>query len=70
MAVLVPQSKAGTGLRMSGFCCLFGRVQGSTCCMVESMLRHSDCRTGLYTSPHLVRGPPGPTALRCLALPR
>eukprot|EP00873_Tetraselmis_striata_P009562 jgi/Tetstr1/429826/TSEL_019693.t1 len=28
--------------------------KGSTCCMVESMLRHSDCRTGLYTSPHLV----------------
>ena len=28
-------------------------VQGSTCAMVESMLRASGYRTGLFTSPHL-----------------
>ena len=29
-------------------------AQGSTCAMVESVLRHAGYRTGLYTSPHLV----------------
>lgn len=29
--------------------------KGSVCAMVESILRASGCRTGLYTSPHLVR---------------
>lgn len=28
--------------------------KGSTCCFTESILRHSGCRTGLYTSPHLL----------------
>ena len=28
--------------------------KGSTCAMIESALRHSGVRTGLYTSPHLV----------------
>lgn len=28
--------------------------KGSTCAMVESMLRASGYRTGLYTSPHLI----------------
>jgi hypothetical protein len=29
--------------------------KGSTCAMLESMLRHAGYRTGLYTSPHLTR---------------
>lgn len=29
-------------------------AQGSTCAMVESVLRHAGYRTGLFTSPHLV----------------
>src|SRR5437588_296647 len=29
--------------------------KGSTCAMLESTLRAAGCRTGLYTSPHLVR---------------
>ena len=29
--------------------------KGSTCAMLESILRHAGYRTGLYTSPHLVR---------------
>ena len=29
-------------------------MQGSTCAMVESILRHAGYRTGLFTSPHLV----------------
>ena len=29
--------------------------KGSTCAMLESILRAGGCRTGLYTSPHLVR---------------
>ncbi len=28
--------------------------KGSTCAMLESVLRHADYKTGLYTSPHLV----------------
>ena len=29
--------------------------KGSTCAFVESILRHRGLRTGLFTSPHLVR---------------
>ena len=29
--------------------------KGSVCAMIESVLRAAGCRTGLYTSPHLVR---------------
>ena len=29
--------------------------KGSTCAMLEAMLRHAGHRTGLYTSPHLIR---------------
>lgn len=29
-------------------------VKGSTCAMVEAMLRQCGYRTGLYTSPHLI----------------
>ncbi len=29
--------------------------KGSVAAMVESILRHAGCRTGLYTSPHLIR---------------
>lgn len=29
--------------------------KGSTCAMIESILRHAGLKTGLYTSPHLVR---------------
>ena len=29
--------------------------KGSTCAMLESILRSAGCKTGLYTSPHLVR---------------
>lgn len=29
--------------------------KGSVCAMIESILRAAGCRTGLYTSPHLVR---------------
>jgi len=29
--------------------------KGSTCAMLESMLRHAGYRTALYTSPHLLR---------------
>jgi dihydrofolate synthase/folylpolyglutamate synthase len=29
--------------------------KGSTCAMLESILRAAGCRTGLYTSPHLLR---------------
>ena len=28
--------------------------KGSTCAMVESILRHSGYTTGLFTSPHLI----------------
>ena len=28
-------------------------LQGSTCCMVESILRSAKYKTGLFTSPHL-----------------
>jgi folylpolyglutamate synthase len=28
--------------------------KGSTCAMVESILRHCGYKTGLYTSPHLI----------------
>ena len=28
--------------------------KGSTCVFLESMLRHSGCRVGLYTSPHII----------------
>jgi len=28
--------------------------KGSTCAMLESILRHAGYRTGVYTSPHLV----------------
>lgn len=34
--------------------CRAVRPQGSTCAMVEAMLRSCGYRTGLYTSPHLV----------------
>src|SRR5690554_5188808 len=29
--------------------------KGSTCWLLEALLRRAGCRTGLYTSPHLLR---------------
>eukprot|EP00961_Rhodomonas_salina_P057044 766873-Rhodomonas_salina.1 len=52
--------------RLSEVCA--GAGKGSTCTMVESILRQQGLKTGLYTSPHLIDVCPSPAPALLSAL--